>query len=209
MNPVDQAYLNAFNRRFVSLCWVDCEIDSQGGAVTNPRLFCTSAFVIEYRGEWLWITAGHLLNDLDTRLPAINRRMVQSQFVAGWNPDEGTVQRVPFEYGTCVSKAGVAPLRKLDRPEQDYDEYVVHGLPKREQRDDIRESEEGIDCAASVMPVAFRVFPFASRTAGFPATKRRRLYASVPAEVTLETLDGVSGGRSTRSSRKSIGWTAT
>jgi len=220
MNAVDQAYLNAFNRHFVSLCWVDCELDSKGNAVVNPRIFCTSGFVIEYDGEWLWITAGHLLNDLDTKLSAINRRMVRSQFVAGWNPDAGTVQRILFEYSTCVkyfvddddegadlgiiyipedlkralSQAGAAPLRKLDLPQREYDQYVVHGLPRKEQRDDIQESEGGIDCAASVMPVAFRVFPFTSGTAGFPATKRQRFYASVPAEVSLETLDGISGG---------------
>ncbi|NLX97809.1 MAG: hypothetical protein GXY83_16725 [Rhodopirellula sp.] len=220
MNPVDQQYLNALNCCFVSLCWVDCEIDAKGDAVKDPRIFCTSGFVIEYQGEWLWITAGHLLNDLDNKLPVINRRMVKSQLVAGWNSNEETVQRIPFEYGTCVKyfvddddegtdlgiiyiaaemkqalrKVGVVPLRKLDLPEQEYEQYMVHGLPKKEQRDDIQESEGGIDCAASVMPVAFRVFPFTSGTAGFPATKRRLFYASVPAEVTLETLDGVSGG---------------
>lgn len=220
MNPVDQAYLNTFNRCFVSLCWIDCEIDSKGDAVKNPRIFCTSGFVIEYQAEWLWITAGHLLNDLDNKLLTLNRRMVQSQLIAGWNPDEGLVQRIPFEYGTCVkyfaddddegtdlgiiyipdelkqtlSKAGVVPLCKLELPEQEYEQYVVHGLPRKEQRDDIQESDEGIDCAASVMPVAFRVFPFETGTGGFPRTKRERFYASVPAEVVLETLDGISGG---------------
>lgn len=220
MNPEDQKILNAFNRHFVSLCWVDCEIDSNGDAIKNPRIFCTSGFVIEYQGEWLWITAGHLLNQLDNQLANDNRRMVQSQLIARWNSDEGTVSRIPFDYGSCLKyyvddddegtdlgivyipeelkqalgDASVEPLRNLDLPEQEYDQYLVHGLPKQEQRDNIQELDEGIDCAASVMPVAFRVFPLESGTGGFRKTKRRRLYASVPAEVSLETLNGVSGG---------------
>ncbi len=220
MNPEDQKFLNAFNRHFVSLCWVDCEIDSNGDAIKNPRIFCTSGFVIEYQCEWLWITAGHLLNQLENQLPKDNRRMVQSQFIAGWNPDEATVSHIPFDYGTCLkyyvddddegtdlgivfiseelkramSKAGVVPVHNLDLPEKEYDSYWVHGLPKKEQRDDIQQSEEGIDCAASVTPVVFRVSPLESSTGGFLKTKRQRLYASVPAEVPLETLDGVSGG---------------
>ena len=220
MNPEDQKLLNAFNRHFASLCWVDCEIDSNGDAIKNPRIFCTSGFVIEYQGEWLWITAGHLLNDLDNKMPTINRRMVQSQLIAGWNADEGTVARILFDYATCLKyyvddyvdgtdlgivyipeelkralgEASVEPLRNLDLPEQEYDQYFVHGLPKQEQRDDIRELDKGIDCAATVTPVAFRVFPLESGTGGFPTSNCQRFYASVPAEVSLETLNGVSGG---------------
>ena len=220
MNTEDQKFLNAFNRHFVSLCWVDCEIDSDGDAIKNPRLFCTSGFVIEYQGEWLWITAGHLLNQLDNLLSKNNRRMVQSQLIAGWNSDEETISRIPFDYRRCLtyyvdddnegsdlgiaylpeelkqalSDVGVVPIRNLALPEQDYDQYLMHGLPKQEQRDDIQYSDEGIDCAASVMPVVFRVFPLDSETGGFSKTTRQRFYASIPAEVRLETLNGVSGG---------------
>lgn len=220
MNETDQAFLRIFNRRFVSLGWVDCEMDRNGEAVRNPRVFCASGFVIEYMGEWLWITAGHLLNDLDNELPEMNRRIRQSQFVAGWNSDNTTVRRIAFDYRTCVKhyvdndddgtdlgiihissdtkqsllRAGVTPLSNLELPEQEYDQYLVHGLPRMEQRDDIQASEEGIDCTAEVVPVLFRIFPLESGTGGFQATNRQRLYASVPAEVPLETLDGVSGG---------------
>jgi hypothetical protein len=220
VNPENQAYLDAFNRRFVSLCWVDCKVDAIGPANEAPRTFCTSGFVIEYRGEWLWITAGHLLNDLDNELPRIGRRILQSQFIAGWNPNEGTVQHIPFEYGTRVkyyvvdddegtdlgmvhvsdvlklalSEAGVVPLRNLSLPEQAYEQYLVHGLPSKEQRLDIEESAYHIDYVASVMPVTFRVFPLTTESGGFAFTKRRRFIASVPAEVPLTTIDGMSGG---------------
>lgn len=220
MNPMDQAYLNAFNKTFVSLCWVDCEIGTNGKAIENPRIFCTSGFVIEYLGEWLWITAGHLLYDLDNKLPAEGRRIVQSHLIAGWNPDSEEVSRIAFDYGNCLKfytdddeegtdfgmiyifeelrkkliESGVVPIRKLDLPEQQYEMYLLHGLPKKEQRDDIEVSNEGIDCVVSIMPVTFRVFPLESGTGGFRAAKRHRFYASVPAEVSLETLDGLSGG---------------
>jgi hypothetical protein len=220
MNEVDLASLRILNRRFVSLGWVDCETDGTGDAVNNPRVFCASGFVIEYEGEWLWVTAGHLLNRLDNELPKINRRMRNSQLIAGWNSENSTVRRIAFDYGACVKwyvddddegtdlgiihlpervrqalmRAAVAPLHTLELPKQAYDQYLVHGLPKMEQQDDIEASEEGIDCTAEVMPVLFRVFPLESGTGGFRATNRQRFYASVPAEVPLQTLDGVSGG---------------
>jgi hypothetical protein len=84
--------------------------------------------------------------------------------------------------------------RKNYAPEHPYDQFVMHGLPRKKQRDDIRESDEGMDCSESVMPVAFGLFPLENGTGGFKTTQHKRFYASVSAEVTLEALDGLSGG---------------
>gem|GEM_PF-3706208 len=220
MNPLDQEYLDWFNRSFVSLCWVDCESDTDGTATLNPRMFCTSGFVIDRSGEWFWITAGHLLNDLQNELRAMNRRIVQSYLLAGWDSAAGAVARIPFDINACFKyyeddehegtdlgvvflpeehrqnlvNSGVAAITNLDCPEQEYDRYVVHGLPSREQRDSIEQTEDGIECSTSIMPVAFQVFPLPGCSGGFSETTRDRFYASVPAEVQLDTLDGVSGG---------------
>src|SRR5580658_2214494 len=229
MNEVDLASLRIFNRRFVSVGWVDCEIDSSGDAANNPRVICASRFVIECEGEWLWVTAGHLLNRLDNELPKMNRRMRHSQLIAGWNSQNSTMRRIAFDYGACVKwyvddddegadlgiihlpervrqdlvRAAVAPLSNLELPEQAYDQYFLPGLPRMEQKGEIEVSEDGFDGTAEIVPALFRVFPLEAGTGGFRATNRKRFYASVPAEVPLQTRSTASvADRSTPSSSR-------
>jgi hypothetical protein len=43
-----------------------------------------------------------LLDDLDQELPRINRRIVTSQLLAGWSSEKETVERIPFDYSSCI-----------------------------------------------------------------------------------------------------------
>lgn len=219
MNQEDLRLLGVLNTHFIGFGWVDCL--NKGDKPENSfRVFCASGFLVCHQGEWYLVTAGHLLHDLDTKLPAEGRRIVRSALFAGWSPEGESVTRVTFDYAPCLthyvdddqegidvgmiyldeqcrkdlSTVGAAPITNLDLPAQEYDQHWLHGLPEQLQCEAVQESCESIDCQVCVTPVVFQVFPLDGGTGGFSPTKRRRLIASIRAEVPLSSVKGMSGG---------------
>jgi hypothetical protein len=73
-------------RHLVSFQWIDvAESPQQGTSILEqrkPKAFAVSAFVIEVRGAWFLVTAGHILSDLKQRL-GTGRRLVKARLLDG------------------------------------------------------------------------------------------------------------------------------
>lgn len=88
-------------KHVVCLSWIDVRTEPLGlgnqESDYDPAAFAISGFVITVRSIWFFITAGHILQDLKSRL-RVGRRIMKSRLFADL-ASKKTSQAVPFTLG--------------------------------------------------------------------------------------------------------------
>jgi len=89
--------ISFMSRHFVALA---CEYDSlnNDGTVFRSGTALFSGFVLELREEWFWVTAGHCLKELDTRIRKGQLRINGGGFVDSFGHEAMHTYMVPFTY---------------------------------------------------------------------------------------------------------------
>jgi hypothetical protein len=93
---ITDEFLRFLTRHLVGLAWTDVLADEF--YETNPQsleAFCETGFVIEIRGHWFWVTAGHMLHDLQARLGR-NRRIMHAWLLDGLHRKHRNGEWLPF-----------------------------------------------------------------------------------------------------------------
>lgn len=213
-----EQWRQVFVSRLVAFAWIDEVIEA---ANPSPRAFAASGFLLDRQDGACFVTAGHLLHDIAVELPRLRRRIVRSAFVNAWAREPAENDAVHFfDYDTLprfyeddddgldigmiglkqqlrssLLESGTEPILRvqLHRPSNSVvEQYWITGIPSCLQADDLScwltEGQGSIE----MEPFCFRVIRL-DVTGGFEPTSRERFYASIPSEVHLADLDGVSG----------------
>ncbi|MCY2986479.1 MAG: hypothetical protein NTY19_01210 [Planctomycetota bacterium] len=204
------------------------------GNESAPRGFATSGFLSEFAGEQLFITAGHLLHDIGVELPRAQRQIVRSALLNPWaanspsctpvyvdyaclpqsfedddaaGTDLGMI-RLPADDWAVLLERGATPVRELQlhRPQDlEVSQYWICGVPSELTDADTNAWLTNNDATIELEPFCFQVQRLIGVAGGFTPTTRPRFYASIPAEVPLGDLDGVSGAPVFSLTRNSAG----
>jgi len=92
--PSDEQIVKYFGRHFVQLYCTESPII--GKSKQPPGAFAASGFVISVHGEWFWISAGHVIHEINERMET--RRMTTCRFVDTWGENRVSRVTIPVEY---------------------------------------------------------------------------------------------------------------
>lgn len=212
----DQQFLSCLCRHLVGVCWKSRDVDFDGEEWGEPRALCATAAVVEWNSRWYLITAGHVVNLIQTTARDLAQRITKATLFNAWASD-GLLTQTPLPIDLCSIKAhvkedrgegvdvgmvclgkehvrvlrerGTVPLLQnhIGVPDgQSVEQYWLLGIPKELQ------TLLSAGCL-EIEPNVFRVF-LCNNPGCFLDTDQPRFYARVPPEVSLEDLNGMSGG---------------
>jgi hypothetical protein len=207
---LNDAFLKAVDRHFVTM---SC-MQTPAGSIRS-HVVVSSGFVINVQGLWFYITAGHIVRDIQTAVAAGSKFDVWrfgDQSAGEATPSPG----VPFDYvaeewivirdeavGTdyaalwlrdlyraALEQGGVIPLGKETWGDHvtEYDQWVLVGVPKETV---FHDGESTITAKLKCVAVEECDLP---ETAGERA--QNQFYARLMdgSESVIENVDGMSGG---------------
>ncbi len=94
----EDKFVGLFVRHFVSLACVHAAIGTQREQYETKRRhsFNVSGFVISVAGEWLWVTAGHIIDEVD-KLLREGRKLTYCRFL-DWGASRKYHDTIPVEF---------------------------------------------------------------------------------------------------------------
>lgn len=200
--------LNRLHRHFINLTchYSNPSVPTQNGG--KPRVFNCSAFIVELKGVWVAITAGHVFGDL--------RKAVATGLVLfNWHIDDSMLdehQHPPFQISLDLEK----DVMDFDVDGMDYGAYVVDPMAQRAlAKRGICPIEEAYwdandfelfpfwtlvgsplqlatlqyDGPSIKNHVTVHLIPLFDRPVGLRETKYQRLYA----KVDFDSVEGIDG----------------
>jgi len=218
-----QSFLKGLSAHLVSLAGTAVPIDALGNAAGPEQFFSYTGFVISYRGLWIYVTAGHVFQQLHNQICQNQIRLVHCHLSDNFGPDAASCLSFPFDFinakkfvidnegeGVDIGLMGITPLYRAameskrvlpfvmdgwDNPVSvEFSDYAVLGLPA-----------EHIDQTRRVTVVGEKVIGgvriavlFGSRSDAVPRTKpqpRRPWFAiELRDKDQLRSVIGMSGG---------------
>lgn len=94
----DASFLRSIRRHFVSFGGTLNDLDANGIIIGDERPFCCSAFVIEIRGVWCLMTAGHVFQELDDGIKDGKIRLLKCGLGDYFSAEAKHKEPVPFAY---------------------------------------------------------------------------------------------------------------
>src|SRR5688572_10310853 len=91
-----------FCRHLVSLSGWYRVVDSDGIPFGETRFFSYSGFIISIYGVWNFVTAGHILTELEQHLENKTIKVNNYVLVDRFGPDAKSSQPVPFDYANAA-----------------------------------------------------------------------------------------------------------
>jgi hypothetical protein len=207
-NELYQEAFRDFGRYLVGLSWLDMQPQ-------QPRAFFVSGFVMEFGGNWYWVTAGHIVEEIeivlsrgkaesfrliDTYGNAVDHNPIPFDFPSAWKTscydkkeglDFAAVRLGPLER-QALERNGVRPVTEAEWRAADhlgYGEYIMLGLPT-----------DCVKVKANADTVFGRADPsliHAAQLSPVPPhfiTPSPRLIASINSHWPDGDIDGMSGG---------------
>ena len=207
-NELYQEAFRDFGRYLVGLSWRDTQPQP-------PRAFFVSGFIMEFGGNWYWVTAGHIVRDIETVLSrgkadnfrlidtyghAVDHNPVPFDYPSAWKTsrydeaeglDFAAVQLGDMER-QALERNGVRPVTEAEWRAADhrrYGEFVMLGLPT-----------DSVERATTTDAIFGRADPsmiHAAQLSPVPqefVTPSPRLIAAISQEWPDGSPDGMSGG---------------
>jgi hypothetical protein len=207
-NELYQEAFRNFGRYLVGLSWRDTQPQP-------PRAFFVSGFITEFGGNWYWVTAGHIVRDIETVLSrgqadnfrlidtfghAVDHNPIPFDFPNAWKTicydEEEGLDFAAVGLGhmerQALERNGVRPVTEGEWRAADhlqYADYVMLGLPT----DCVRR----ITTADAIFGRADPSLIHATQLSPIPqhfVTPSPRLVASINKEWADGSIDGMSGG---------------
>jgi hypothetical protein len=221
----DQAkekFLSHFCRYLVGIGWVDYGADEQGRLLGVPRAISVSAFVMSFDDKWVLVTAGHILEDLDTLLRS-GRRMTTSVLLDAWSLGAQSTPPIPFMlehvtklyryaphggldfgligvspmYRKLLEANGVAPFAAGDwesHRDAEFDVYWMLGIPTEKCDVLTTPTSQGTRVRSRVNPVMIPVERLTAAPEALAGKTFPCFHGRVAPEVGITDIDGTSGG---------------
>jgi hypothetical protein len=198
-------------------------LDGRGAPCGPRRFFNYSGFVVSLYNRWLWVTAGHIIKDLNRQVRRGELGIVHSCFADYYGAAADASFPIPFDYGDEVRfwkdddalglDFGVIPIRPhyrrlmekngIQALEQDsweelrslkFDSYALLGFPQELFDERRRPSGTGGTIIGGVRPVLM----FAKESDALPRTKPVPTHPWLALELRdkkeVKNLNGMSGG---------------
>jgi len=87
-----------FCRHLVSLCGWYYPLDSNEEPTGQIQFFSFSGFVFSIRGKWCWVTAGHILNDLEQFISDKKIKVTKYALIDYFGLNVVSYDPIPFDY---------------------------------------------------------------------------------------------------------------
>lgn len=85
-------------RHLVSLAGWYYPLDSNGEAIGQIRFFSFSGFIFSIRGTWCWVTAGHILRDLERFISGKEIKVTKYALIDYFGLNVISYKPIPFDY---------------------------------------------------------------------------------------------------------------
>ena len=211
-----EGLIRFLSRHLVSLTFFDRSPARATEFFGAGRMMLVSGFVVSVRGVWFWITAGHVLEEIDAALSAgqqLEDWKLDDTF--GWQATHS--DPIPFDfnsshrshlyrdgmdygvialrryYQNLLSANGVAPVGEEQWEKtwpDEFEEYAMLGFPSQLTREAAGQPGRAIKSVALLRVTEVDDPPDEMRVA------TPRFYGKVhllPGEPTLDDIDGMSG----------------
>lgn len=211
-------------RHLVSLSGWYQTVNSDGASLGEDKFFSYSGFIISYQGAWNFVTAGHILEDLEQKIQNKNIKVREFMLVDKFGPDATSPYSIPFDYanapkiyinnkeegldfGLVILRANYCDLLKKNGivsvleenwktiPDELADNYVMLGLPQQLIKTMAVTDNGNTRMAGSVAPAAVGIERLYEIPDGVSITKYPRFIGKLADKgYVLENIDGMSGG---------------
>lgn len=210
-------FIQFFGRHLVALC-VAFEWKVTDETEQAPRFAAYSGTLIRVHDTTYFLTAGHILRDLDKALKSNQVEIKNAVLADTFGSQRVSDHPIPFDlksaqmlyvdddeegldygviplgryYVRLLGANGVVALEEqnwIHQPAVAFDGYVMFGLPEEFTSDRISASGDG-----RVAPTMFAVRRLASPPEGSKVTGRPRFIGQIDAELPLKSVKGMSGG---------------
>lgn len=221
-NSALEGMLTFFCRHLVSLSGSYQLVDSKGELMDQDKFFSCSGFVLSIRGAWIWVTAGHILKELDEILNK-TVKLTECVLVDYFGPDVVSCHPIPFDYEgssrfyiydetdgldfglvalrpyyqRLLEANGIVPVSKKNwiHPSTiKFDQYFMLGLPRRFITSEVSTDEMGVQLVGSVFPTMIRITRLDDPPNDLPKTTYPQFVGKIDDKCSLDDIIGMSGG---------------
>lgn len=209
--------LNYLSRHLVALATTYQPIDPEGRRNNDPGFACYSGFILPINGNWFFVTAGHILEQLDSHLNAGNV-LCRFRLVDYLRNDADQTEPIPFDYENAdrmwrhadgldfgfvaldgptkrqLEANGVRPLYQEYLEPNDGDTlhgHIMLGLPE-EFFDDPQFDDTLV--IGGVSPALIPIERLESALEGATNTTHERFVGRLSDELEIHSIVGMSGG---------------
>ncbi|HTQ39188.1 MAG TPA: hypothetical protein VMJ32_09165, partial [Pirellulales bacterium] len=99
-SPSADRLLDTLCQHLISLSWIDSGKESSDpGSSDDLKAFSVSAFVISVRNIWFLVTAGHIINDIESRRQN-GRKIISARLIDGIGSSK-SFPSIPFDLDNC------------------------------------------------------------------------------------------------------------
>jgi hypothetical protein len=220
----DQTFLDGIRRHVVSLTGTLHDLDSSGRVRGEERHFCCSGFIVEIRGVWCLVTAGHiLLQEIEGGIKRGLIRLLKCGLMDYFSAEAIVKEPIPFPYQDIHRIAvdnedsgldfGIIPLPNLflrsiaangvrplpvaqwaGRMPPQCGAYALLGLPYEEMIPLTRQGERGPQIGHMVNLVLVGVEPLIVPPINGSAPRIPRFSGILQDAGALQSAKGMSGG---------------
>ncbi len=119
-NSSKDALKKVLASHLIGLCWYEGRVNEAGDFIRQPDFRCASGFLLQVRGTYCLVTAGHVRTEYFTRTSKGLVGRTYSLFDI-WGTRSTCAERIPFDFMD-------APALVRDEPETGLD-FAIIGLP--------------------------------------------------------------------------------
>jgi hypothetical protein len=223
LNTLEEA-VRFFCRHLVSLSGWYQPIDAKGKTTGETQFFSYSGFIISFKGVWNFVTAGHVLDELEQNLSDKTIKVSEFVLVDKFGLDSKSSLPIPFDYinapklpvydkkagldfGLVILSPiyrgllranGIVPVTEEDwknQPDEFSEKYIMLGLPQQFIKSKIIGSKSDERVIGSVVPAAISLTRLNEDLIDIPKTDYPRFIGKLPdKDYLIEDITGMSGG---------------
>jgi hypothetical protein len=221
--PDEVEAMREIGRYLVGMCFLARRKMIVGDPKNQVQPFFCSGFIMEFKGGWYWITAGHILQDIATsqkkpeivvetfRLVdhygsgVIDKNAIPFNFEPAWKHfehddslglDYGAVQLGKLEQlALAKNNIKVLPMAAWQQIlGKEWDEFFMYGLPTDSIEITKTPNAKGLDVRGKADPSLIHVEKFEGDLSSLPSTQFPRFYGKLSENWPEGEIDGMSGG---------------
>jgi hypothetical protein len=220
---VRQRFLRGLCKHVVCLNGVAAPLDQHGKRTDKKIFYSFSGFVVSLRGLWLWITAGHVLQQLDAQIARGEVELLHCNLADYYGHEHDVGTGIPFNYletlkstvdnATLGQDIAIVPLRLHYRrllemsgivplPQDGWDlcepfecdAYGILGFPEELHSHERKIHVTGGTIYGGVRPVLLTGKASDAKPRSRPEPEHPWLAIALSNEPTVKSIVGMSGG---------------
>jgi len=221
-SETESMIVRLFGQHTVSFHCIDKDASTDVRSATSPRSICVSGFILSVREHWFFVTAGHVLQHLDTNLDSGQRVIVNAQLLDTFGVNPISSVPIPIDYPNSqrfyINDDGLGldcgfiylehnirklleanGIKSLDenvwlKQSDTYEYYALLGFPSELTESQFGNSETGTGHQLRLNLVMTPIRKLDGQPENTEKVELPRFYAKLHDKLPLEDIDGMSGG---------------